>query len=459
MGMKSDAPDRRPFRRAALAAFGFVTLGFGWPDDASAAELKLQGVGEGWIGYTDNFQSVPDVPLPGTTPKSGGAFALLSPGLVLALVSRRAVQRLKYTYTYDLFLGDTSLSTSSNQADYRAFFDLSPRVGLIAGASAIQSNQNSAVILSPPGAGAVNAVPTGSGSFLAASADELVSYDVAEGVRAYEGAAVTEQTPIFDTVAPRTFATGGRVGVERSWEADAVGLEPRADYTVVTGSVNPDGTPAGEQQQLVGAGVASWRHDWGRWFTSRAEGGALRVERLNTGHGFWEPTGTAALAYVAEFGDAEAVYRHSITTNPLLGQSLLVDELRLRGAVPLTKKGEVLVAVSSGYQRGRILDDNANLAAHVNAILADAGVGWQVTPSLLLGVRYQHIEQKSDTQVPPLPLSFVKNSILIGATVHFPPDREMPREYRAPRRVDRSDEIRDTVSPGGPPERQGGAGT
>ena len=49
--------------------------------------------------------------------------------------------------------------------------------------------------------------------------------------------------------------------------------------------------------------------------------------------------------------------------------------------------------------------------------------------------------------LPPLPLSFMRNTVLLTATIKWPPDRVMPRRYRAPRRVDRSDEIRDTDGP------------
>jgi hypothetical protein len=423
------------------------------------ADPVLQGVGATSLGYTDNIQSAPSVPIPGGAPRSGGVFLILSPGVVLASASDRAVHRLKYTYTYDLFFQQTNVSTSSNQLEYRAFFDLSPRVGLVVGANAIQSNLYSSILLTAPGAGAVNATPAGSGAFLQAAADELMSFDLRPGLRGYEGIAVTEQTPIFDTVAPRTFMLASRVGVERSFQADAFGGEARADYSVVDGSLSPDGAALGEQQQVVGTGVGLWRHDWGRDFTSRVEAGALRLQRLNTGSGLWEPAGTASLAYVTEAGDASLAYAHLVTTNLLLGQTILVDEVRLRGALPLTSKGEVLIAASAGYQSGRLLDENAMLAAHVDAILADVGVGWQATDMLLLGLRYQHIEQISDARVPPLPVSFVRNSVMIGATFRFPPERDMPRPYRAPQRVDRTDEIRDAVEPtqGDLQQRPGGA--
>jgi hypothetical protein len=425
------------------------------------ADPKLQGVGETSLGYTDNIQSAPSVLILNGTPKSDGGFLVLRPAVVLASASARSIHRLKYTYTYDLFFQRTSASSSSNQLEYRGFFDLSPRLDLVVGANAVQSDNSSSITLTPPGAGAVNATATGSGAFLSATIDELLSADLGPGIRGYEGVSVTEQTPIFDTVAPSTFAPASRIGAERSFKRDAIGAEARAEYSLVEGSLRPpNGTPLGPQRQIIGTGVGLWRHDWGRDFTSRVEAGVLRVQRLNTGRGFWEPAGSASLTYVTEAGDAAISYAHYVTTNPLLGQTLLIDEARLRGALPLTKKGEVLVAASAGYQAGRILDENTTLAARVEVILADVGVGWQVTDLLLLGVRYQHVEQISDVQRPPLPLSFVRNSVMIGATFRFPPERQMPRAYRAPRRVDRSDEIRDAVEPAeaGSQQRPGGGG-
>lgn len=182
----------------------------------------------------------------------------------------------------------------------------------------------------------------------------------------------------------------------------------------------------------------------------------MRVQRLTTGRGFWGPAGAASLAYVTESGVAELAYDHTVATNPYLGETLLIDEARLRGTLPLTlirKKGELLIAASAGFQSAGILDQDTHFAAHVDVILADAGIGWQIAPWVLAGLRYQHVEQISDTRVPPLPVSFVRNAILLGATIKFPPDLDMPQVYRAPRRVDRSDELRGSVEPTEPTAR------
>jgi hypothetical protein len=175
--------------------------------------------------------------------------------------------------------------------------------------------------------------------------------------------------------------------------------------------------------------------------------GGLRVQRINTGYGFWEPTATAVLAYTTEFGGADATYAHSVTVNALLGQTLLIDELRLRGLLPLTKGGEVFFLGSAGYQKGRLLGQDTRVVAHIDSLLLDAGLGWQATKSLAVSLRYQHMRQLSDTRVPPLPFSFIRNTVMIVGTLRYPPESEMPRAYRAPRRVDRSDEINDVMAP------------
>jgi hypothetical protein len=419
------------------------------PATSAHAAPKFQIIGEASGGYTDNIQSAPDVPIRGGTPKSPGAFMLLSPGVVLAIPARDSVQRIGYTYLYSLFFGNTNASSSSNRLEYHGFFDLSPRTAMVLGATAVQSNTYSSVLFTPPGAGAVNALPPGGGSFLATTADELLNWDMGPGWRSWEGVNMTYQTPIFDTVAPETIEPSARVGAERTLVRDAFGLEGRGDYAVIRNSLRPDGSAAGTQRQLVAGGVAQWRHDYGRRFTSRLEAGPLRVERLNTGNGFWFPQVQVTFGYATDFADAQLSYAHTITTNPLLGQSLLVDEVRARGAIPLTKKGELFLSGSVGYQNGRLLDEDAHLAAHVDAILGDAAVGYQVTQSLLVGIRYQHIQQISDVRTPPLPVSFVRNSAMLGATFKLPPETDMPRAYRAPIRVDRADEIRDAVEPSG----------
>jgi hypothetical protein len=409
----------------------------------ASARPRWQAVGESSLGYTDNAQASATA----SEVRTGSFFWMLSPGVVFALDSPRRLQRIAYRYEYDFYFNSTASSSSTNRLDYRGFFELSRRANLVLGSGVTQSDRFNKVAFAAPGAGTVGALPAGTGSFLQGSLDQALTLDVAEGWRAWQTLNARGDTPIFDTRAPKTAGAGLRLGAERSFLADALGVEGRGDYTVVSGSVLTDGSPADVQKQLMVGGVALWRHDWIRELTSSAEAGVLRVKRLNTQRGFWTPIASATLSYATEDGDAQLVYAHTVTTNALLGQSLLVDEVRLRGDLPLTSKGELSLAGSCGYQYGRLLDENAELATRVRVALADVALGWQATKLLALGIRYQHIEQKSGADTPPLPVSFVQNNVLLGATLRFPAERDMPRPYRAPRRVDRTDELRDGFQP------------
>jgi hypothetical protein len=113
--------------------------------------------------------------------------------------------------------------------------------------------------------------------------------------------------------------------------------------------------------------------------------------------------------------------------------------VRLRGSIPLDEDDKIFLSTSTGYQRSRILDEFGDLATRVDLWLGDVALSYQVTNELALSARYQHAEQVSGADLPPLPLSYVRNTGLVTATFEYPPEREMPRTYRESRRVDRSD--------------------
>ncbi len=431
-----------PRFRCSLSA---IALSLSLAGSAAAAEPELQGVGETSLGYLDSVQSPPEGG-PGRV-RTRGVTWVIAPGLVLALTSKHSQHRIGYRYQLDILFGDSVTSSSTNTLDYLGYFDLSRRVGLALDGGVVESNQNSSLTFAPPGTEFLGALPLGSSAFLMGRAGETFLFDVAQDWRAWQGGTIVAETPILGSEGPRTVAPGARLGLERLFIDDAVGVEARVIYTVIEDGVRADGSPAPTQRQLLSSGVGTWRHDWGRDFASRVEAGVLRLDQLATDTSFWAPLATASLAYVTEYGDAELAYSHAVTTNPVLGQTFLSDEVRLRGGLPLTNDRKFVLAMTGGYRRGKLVDENARRAADVDTLMADATLGWNVTKPLLLGIRYQHADQWSDVTLPGLPERFVQNLVLLGATLKWPPDTEMPRAYRAPRRVDATDEIRDTKEP------------
>jgi hypothetical protein len=424
----------------SLAAVAFLaSLSAASP--AFAGPLAIQGTGEATLGVSDNVTAAPEVPLPDGAERTPGAYLILRPGLALALLSARSVQRLAYTYDYTINFAEAVANSSSNRLEYQGFFDISPHVTAVLGASATESSSYSALTLAPPGSGSLPLLPGGDATTLQLSADEALNFDLGVGWRAYQGLGIAWGTPLFDTQGPTTLAPNARLGLEYLLRWDAIGVQARGEYAVIRDAIRPDGEFIPLQKQLVTSAVATWRHDLGRYFTSSVEAGVLRVDRVDTGQHAWYPTGGAVLAYADVFGDAQLSYNHTVYTNALLGQSMLMDEVRLRGGVPLDQHAIYVVGASAGYQSGQILDENAELQTRVSVVLADVSFGWQAHEFVMLGLRLQHINQRSDTRIPTLPVSYAQNNVMLGAVFEFPPDREMPRAYRAPRRVDRTDEL------------------
>jgi hypothetical protein len=99
------------------------------------------------------------------------------------------------------------------------------------------------------------------------------------------------------------------------------------------------------------------------------------------------------------------------------------------------------VGASAGYSNGSIIDQNGELATDLDVLLLDFTVGYEPEDELLLALRYQHIEQVG-AELPPLPLSFVRNTFMLTARFTIPREEDMPRRYRPPLRVDGSDTVR-----------------
>jgi hypothetical protein len=414
---------------------------------AGAGSVELQATGETSLGVSDNITAAPDVPLPGGAKKTVGAFLVLRPGVTLGSLSSRVVQRLSYTFDEDVFFAQRTSSSTGNRLEYQGFFDVAPRVSALLGAAASESDTYAALVVAPPASGLLPLLPAGTTRMVELGAEEALTFQLSTGWRSTEGVGFTLGAPLFGGDAPKTLAPTARLGAEYSFTGDALGVEARAAYAAVWHAIRADGTRVRRDSLLTVGGVGTYRHDLGRFFTTALDAGALRVVDPQGGDGRWYPTGGARLGYTNIVGDAELAYTHSLTTSVLLGQTQLADEIRLRAGLPLDSRGIFSVAASAGYQRARLLDEGGHLATRLSILLADVTFGWQLEPWLLLGVRGQHIDQRSDTHVNGLPVSFVQNNVMLGAVLRFPPNREMSARYRAPLRVDRSDEVRGTAQP------------
>lgn len=423
---------RSPHRPLGLLAALMLVSGA-----ARGADTEVALVGEAQLGWTDNAQSSPDAPVPGVPEKKADAFAVLSPGLGLTRGTRGALQRLGVTTSVTLHWHERDADTWSSRAEYQGLFDLDPRTWILVGTSASTTRAWTATIVTPAGAGELSGTLQGTGTTLTLGADETLSHDLTRSLRGWQGARFAHGRSLDDSAQPYSTGTQASFGLERSFRLDAFGLELRGEYgTVSSSAARPSA------RQLTSTAVVIHRHDLGRYLTSRLEAGAMRVDRPSSGRYFWHPSALAALAHTGDWGGAALSYSHRATTSVTLGQTLLVDEVLLSGAVPLLGERTLVVAGSAGYQRGRVIEEDASRGARLEIALADLALAWQLAPSAALGLRYQHTRQLSDGTAPPDPLSFRRNSVLAGVSLRFPPETELRRPLRQPLRVDRADDVR-----------------
>ena len=422
----------------------------------AVAKEKLQGVFEGSIGFTDNVQGTPDDPPAGSEipPASADAFLILSPGVVYAVEEAAQTQKLSYSYVANLYATESTSNGYSNRLEWDGFWVASPYVELELNTSVTQSHHHTVQTLTNASATAVNAAFPGTSPFLLARIGETLSARPFRNWTFREAVGAGLQTPIFPGIeAPTSFELSTRLSADRRLRHHAVGVEVGADYSIIDNSVDSTGRVLGVQSQILLPMLARWRYDWSRRITSEVNAGAVHVRKITSDANFWQPTGLALIAYTQRDGDADVSYRRTVRTDLFLGNTFLIDEFALHGSLPLDKHATVVLDASGGYQQARLIDLDGELATELDIWLADVGGWWRVRDHLRLGLRYQHINQTSGAELPPLPLSFVRNTILATAALEYPPDERMPRAYRRPRRVDRDDD-----SIGDDEQRRGPAG-
>ena len=234
------------------------------------ARGQIQGVFEGSTGFTDNVQSTPEDPPPGVPSPRSDLFGVLSPGVVYAIDSPSQLHRFAYTYSLNLFFRDSDATSSTNRLEYTSVFETSAHSQLVLGASAMQAHQHtSGTMMSSANTLTGSAIP-GTGAFLGASAEEAFTLEIEHDWRATQGTGFAMYVPIRrDLDAPSTYAPSARLGLERLFEWNAIGVEARAEYAFVADAVGARGEPLGDQEQVVGTGLGRWRHDWSMWFSSR----------------------------------------------------------------------------------------------------------------------------------------------------------------------------------------------
>lgn len=417
-------------REVALGA----ALGLTW----AALRLGSAYAGTEWTatyaasaGYTDNASTT--TAADGTTQQVGSAFFVLSPGLQLASEGQRTTHRLSYVFSANLFTDEGSANSTAHQADYNVASALSPRTDLLLSLGAGYLQTNTASLDTPVGGGVGGAQTPEASRFVNVTAGEGLSHELSPRWRLTQGLGVAVFTPTGDqaTVGSSftgTFAFGG----EREFSTDRIGLVGTLGAAWIEREA-----PQDDATQYSTGATLRWSHDFtATWSSELAAGGLYATLASDTTRYAVMPIGTASIGWRDEGNQLALTYTRGATLNPLVAEVFATDDVSLRGGVPLLRD-RLALAASIGYQYGQtLIPAPGTEGASLHTFNGDVGLVFALTPGIDLGLRYQIVRQRSDSDTFP---DLDRQTALLTVTGRYPDEqtRIARNRFSSPLRMDR----------------------
>jgi hypothetical protein len=405
---------------------------------SAAAKVGLQGALTVAGGWDDN-------PLAQPNSDGGDGFFQLRPSLILTAAGLRTVQRLTYALSANLFIRNAQqLNSLLNSLSYQALFTPLPRLSLILSAGVGEGQLGALSTAQASAVTAAQALPTGNRSFVSATADETLSWEFTARMRGLQTLTFNSFFPFGAPGLASTYSIDNILALERAFAEDIFVGSVRLNYIdfPAVHSTGPPVIDVPERQQLLAAISGAWRHDFTYSWSGELDAGAVIAMRPDGSGRVIEPTALAALRYLRKEGRVELSYARLVTANVYLSQTLVNDEVTLRGSVPFGSKDQVTIGASAAYHHGRVINvDTGVLGASVNMWFADATISYYPRREIELFARYQFTDEIGNpSDVTPLP-TFKRHVALVGMTAIYPVDpvANVPTHHAL--RADRADAI------------------
>jgi hypothetical protein len=426
-----------------VGAAALATMAAAAGGGTAHAKATLQGQLGASLGYTDNVLNTPTSANP-----VGDGFAEIRPSLILTTGTARAIQRLSYTLTGNLYFTRTEANSYTNRLEWSALVLPSRRSDLQLAVSLSQGRLNTFNFgqLNEVAPGAVRI--TGGANFVATALREALTYELTPVWRLTQGVAFGA---VFVVDEPRTtsntITTDATVGADRVFRMDSIGLELRLGYLAfldpaVTDANTGMTTPGATRHGMLNTLTSRWRHDFGRAWTIEAQLGVVEANRLDgSSTVVWQPYAFAAARVAHAWATGELSYTHTVTPSALAGSLFTIDGAMLRGTFLLGQRTGLTLTAGGGYQYARQASFDGVETARAHVGLVEGALNWVATREVSLFARYNFFRQAplemTTTTGAGLP-DLSRHTILVGIAAIYPadPGAVVPR---APHRVDRTD--------------------
>jgi len=398
-------------------------------------------------GYSDNVNLAPAEMTeltPGQETAIADGFTTIAPTLVYVRDNRTSVHQVSYTFNAQLYFDQSEANSYTNTLGWQAEYLLSRISRMRLSATALQGQTNNFAVASP--GVQVEAQRAGGTQFLFLIGGQGYSRDFSRFWR------FDEQTN-FRTFIPLEGGSADQFDVEniltweRVYQRSAIVPQYRNQYFFALGE--------GQQHQFLTGPQLSYRRDFLQSWNYELTAGLIGVTSPTnfdaTGITI-EPVGQAELRFRRLRSEATLNISHDAQSNIQVGEFFISDSVNLGGNYTLLRDPQVIIRGLVGASRARdisVIDNSIGSSSTI--FLADAGIAWQVRPSLELGARYVFQKQNADPNSSLL--SFTSNTGLITLTGVYPAGPIRQANLRRSVRVDGTD----TNDPFGGSDRQTGA--
>ena len=420
---------------------------------ARADHTSVHATADGEVVTTDNLYSAGS----GTGVLEPDMLFTIRPGLLYAYDAPQMVHDFTADAEIVGYLSRSATPQVTGRATWRSIFLPGPRTTLNMSISAGTGLLSLLTLRQTPDETSAIVTPSGRIDVEQTDTSESMSYISSKHTRVLQG--IVGRYGFTDDGSGTTGETrevGGNLGFERTFRKDTLALDASVMYVQFLRIAAPTSELFSRQDhQINPRGVATWRHDINKEWSTNLDGGVVFVNPV--GKDRFNPeamkrAGTFAvfggqLAYVQPWGRTTLSARRNVEPNLFLAQNTVNDEANLQLALPLSwfggslRRPKVAALGSVGVAHTQLIDaESSTLEGNFQVAHVDASLGWTPTPGQTYGVRYELVYQTGDSASVMNVPGFVRNTLYVTFSLRYPARiaGEVPRRMKG-MRSDRKD--------------------
>jgi hypothetical protein len=407
----------------------------------------------GDVAYTDNVFAQ-------SSGAEGDAYGTIRPGVLFAYDAPRMIHDLAAEIELLDYARHSDSYSVTGRAAWNGLFLPGPRTSILTDASFATGKTTALNARDPSDVTQIVVTPAGQIDTLQVGADESLSYTAGKATRLgqnFFSRYGTTDDGMGSTTDTRAVGLSGTY--ERTSGYDLYGATVGLEWLRLERAV-PGGDAGGEQgnrldRQINPRAMASWRHDWGRTWSTALDAGLVYVipyaKDPNAPAAEEEtsllPQGDATVAYTDLWGRASLGVHRTVAPNQFLAQNTVNTGVSAQVGVPLpwlTPPGHnpVLAALgTAGFEQTKIVDtESTDPSSTFDIFRADVSVAYAPKPNETFSLRYEYSHQTGNANADMLTPSYSKQTVYFTFAFRWPDRVEgaVP-QIRQSNRADRSD--------------------